>query len=122
MKWFNPFTWFPWSQEGRATAVYLGFLWSVPALTALLRWAMGEIATFPGAEAGERLTRFANLADKIVDGVLLGMIVYACFISIRALKVGKDGLDVHGNEDAGAGAQIVADAAQVTADKVKDAG
>ena len=120
MKWYSPLSWFPWTQEGRATAVYLGFLWSGPTLTALLRWSMGEIEFFPGAAADQRLAAFARLADKVVDGVLLVGIVYACFISIRALKVGASGIDVSGNGDAGEGAQVVADAAQDKADEVKE--
>lgn len=112
---------FPFTHEGRQTLVYVALSWAAPVICAMLLWSMSRIETFPGAAADQRLARFADLADRISWGLLIILIAYACFVSIRAIKIGKDGFSAESrDDDAPAAAQAVADAAQETADVIKD--
>ena len=42
----------------------------------------------------------ADLADRISWGLLIILIAYACFVSIRAMKINKDGVSVEGRDNA----------------------
>ncbi len=93
---------FPWSREGRQTLIYIMSALSGPALTLCLIAAGYVIATFPGASADQRLDKFAHIALLLAVALLIVVIRDACFVSIRAIKVGvgKDGVsaDVNGGE------------------------
>lgn len=90
MKWFNPFTWVPFSQEGRQTLVYLVFAGSGPTLTIFTAWAMLE-ALRHGWQG-----IFANLAYTVAACLLIIVTGLAMFVSIRALRFGKDGFSAEG--------------------------
>jgi hypothetical protein len=86
---------FPFTREGRQTLVYLVFAGAGPALTLLVKWAMGQALDRKLNDA------FASLADKVADALLVICLALACFVSIRAIKIGKDGMDVQGRDPAG---------------------
>lgn len=83
---------FPFTREGRQTLVYLVFAGCGPALTLLVRWAMGQ------ALDRKLIDVFGSLANKVADALLIIVIGLACFVSIRAIKVGKDGFDVQARD------------------------
>lgn len=93
MKWYNPFTWFPFTQEGRQTLVYLVFAWSGPVLTVSTAWAMYQ-ALKRGLD-----TVFANLAYMVAACLLIIVTGLAMFVSIRAVRLGKDGFSAEGGQD-----------------------
>ena len=86
---------FPWTREGRQTEIYIIFALSGPALTAVVIWAM--------IEALERVALWATFRDLalIVAAALMVVVIgLAMFVSIRAIKVGRDGIEANG-EDGG---------------------
>lgn len=87
---------FPFTREGRHTLVYIVFSCSGPALTGLILWALYSIEDFAGADAKERLDRFAELSMLVGSALLVTVVALACFVSIRAIKIGKDGIDAQG--------------------------
>ena len=119
MIWYNPLTWFPYTREGRQTLIYLALAGCGPALTLVMIWAMQVIRGWSEASADTRLDKFATLAYLIGAALLIIVTALACFVSIRAVKISKDGFEASGGE--GQAAQAVADSAQQTADVIKDA-
>lgn len=119
MNWRNPLTWFPYSREGRQTVIYLALAGCGPALTLVMMWAMNTIRFWDQADATARLDKFATLAILIGVALLIIVTALACFVSIRAVKISKDGFEATGGESQAA--QAVADSAQQTADVIKDA-
>lgn len=101
MKWYSPWTWVPFTREGRSTLVYLAFAGAGPMLTLVLIWAMDKIRYFD-APAQSRLDRFAGLSDIIAWSVFVIVTGLCTFVAFRALKVGKDGLEATGRDDDGA--------------------
>lgn len=99
MKWYNPWTWAPFTHEGRQTLVYLVFAGAGPALTLFVLWIMQMIRDWTGASEAEKLERFAGLANYVGLALLIVVVALACFVSIRAFKasVGKDGLSIEAN-------------------------
>jgi zinc transporter ZupT len=95
---------FPFTQEGRQTLVYLVFAGSGPVLTAFTAWAMYE-ALRQGWEA-----TFANLAYTVAACLLIIVTGLAMFVSIRAVRLGKDGFSAEGGDKA-VGAQLATEAA-----------
>ena len=81
---------FPFAHEGRQTLVYLVFAGAGPALTCLTIWTM--------MEALDRglLKTFSNLAYLIGGGLLIIVTGLGMFVSIRAVKLGKDGFSAEG--------------------------
>ena len=81
---------FPFTHEGRQTLVYLVFAGAGPALTCLTVWAM--------TEALDRglLKTFSNLAYLIGGCLLIIVTGLGMFVSIRAVKLGKDGFSAEG--------------------------
>jgi hypothetical protein len=110
---------FPFTREGRQTLIYLTLAGCGPALTGVVIWAMHVIETFPDADAAQRLDKFADLAFIIGAGLLIITVALACFVSIRAIKIGRDGLEATGGEEAAAGAQFATDAAQAATEELK---
>jgi len=92
MNW-NPLSWFPFTQPGRQTLVYFVFAWAGPVLTAITVWAM-VTALANGLQA-----TFSNLA-YLVGGCLLIIVTgLAMFVSIRAVRLGKDGFSAEGGNE-----------------------
>ena len=95
VKWYNPFTWFPFSHEGRQTLIYLIFSGAGPALCVMVIWAMLT------ALQNGLLKTFSNLS-LIVAGCLLIIVTgLGMFVSIRAVKLGKDGFSAEGGSERG---------------------
>ena len=91
-------SWFPFTREGRQTLVYLIFAGCGPALTAIIIWAMSIIRNWSEVDAATRLDKFSSLAMLIGLGLLIITVALACFVSIRAIKIGKDGIEAEGGE------------------------
>ena len=98
---FSIVAWFPFTRAGRQTLVYVALSLCGPALTILVWWAMQVIRYFPDTTGQERLEAFAKLATMVTGGLLVIVIALACFVSIRAVKIGKDGIEAksHGGEN-----------------------
>jgi hypothetical protein len=81
---------FPFTHEGRQTLIYIIFAGAGPALCVICLWAMNA-----AAEKGWNAV-FANLAYKFGWANLIIVSGLACFVSIRSIKMGKDGFGVEG--------------------------
>lgn len=81
---------FPFTREGRQTLVYLVFSGSGIALTAFVWWF--------AEKALERnlFGTFTDLARIVAASLLVTVIALGMFVSIRAIKVGKDGIEASG--------------------------
>jgi hypothetical protein len=110
---------FPFSHEGRQTLVYICLAWAAPIICGMVLWAMRAIRDWGDAPAVDRLNRFADIADRLSWGLVLILVAYACFVSIRAVKIGKDGFSAESRDDAAAGAQLATDAAQAVTEELK---
>lgn len=84
---------FPFTHEGRQTLVYLVFAGCGPALTCLTIWAMVR-----AIDLGLFKT-FSNLAYLIGACLLLIVTGLSMFVSIRAVKLGKDGFSAEGGNN-----------------------
>lgn len=94
-------SWFPFTREGRQTLVYCALAGCGPALTAIVVWALVIIRNWSEVPAIIRLDKFAELAMLVAVGLLIIVIALACFVSIRAIKIGKDGIEASGDGDGG---------------------
>lgn len=84
-------------------------------LTALVWWAMTVIRGWSEVGALERLDRFAKLSYILAAALMVFVIALACFVSIRAIKVGKDGIEATGSGgDGNASATLSTDAGSAT--------
>lgn len=83
----------PYSREGRQTLVYLSFAGAGPILTVIVVWAMRV------AERLRLFDTFSNLAYILASGLLVLVISLGMFVSLRALKVSKDGIEATGGEN-----------------------
>ena len=104
----------PLTRDGRQTLVYLIFAGSGPALTLVVIWAMIEALKRVALYA-----TFSHLAMIVAVSLLIIVTGLAMFVSIRAVKISKDGFEASGG-NAPEAAQAVADSAQQTADVIKD--
>ncbi|MES2903997.1 MAG: hypothetical protein V4696_07415 [Pseudomonadota bacterium] len=81
----------PFTQQGRQTLVYLVFAGCGPALTCVVIWAMWQslkrTALFP---------TFSYLALIVASALLIIVTGLAMFVSIRAVKLGRDGFEASG--------------------------
>ena len=98
MNW-NPLTWFPFTRDGRQTLVYLALAGCGPALTFGIIWALQTIRDWKEASAELRLDKFASLAMMLGYNSIIITVALACFVSIRAVKVSKDGLEATSNDN-----------------------
>lgn len=98
MNW-NPLTWLPFSREGRQTLIYLVLAGCGPALTLTVIWAMRVIRDWETVSAAARLDKFASLAMVLAAALVIIVIALACFVSIRAIKIGRDGIEASGEGD-----------------------
>lgn len=103
----------PLTTAGRQTLVYLIFAGSGPVITLGVIWAMQQIRDWPNAAPADKLARFAFLAQYVAIALLIVVVSLACFVSIRAIKVGKDGLEATSQND-GDDPPTVTATAQVT--------
>ena len=111
MTW-NPLTWIPWLRDGRQTLIYVTLALCGPALTACIMWALNVVEHFPGADGEARLAAYVDLAKPLTWALMVIVLALACFVSIRAIKVGRDGISAEGRED-----DVVHDGDQVTVTK-----
>jgi hypothetical protein len=81
---------FPFTQEGRQTLVYLVFAGCGPALTAVVIWAMDKALSL------DLFDTFSNLSYVVAASLLIIVTGLAMFVSIRALKLTRDGLEATG--------------------------
>lgn len=93
---------FPFTRDGRQTLVYIVFAGCGPALTVATLWAMQVIHDWTGASDAARLDKFAELAVLIGVALLIVTVALACFVSIRAIKVGRDGIEATSNNEGAA--------------------
>lgn len=108
---------FPFSQDGRQTLIYLMFSLSTGVLTLIVWWAMDRLFAAQQWQAGKQL------ADKVAWALLISVGGYACFVSVRAITLGKDGFGMQGRDppqDIPTAVQQVADSAQSKADDIKE--
>lgn len=117
MNW-RPITWFPFTKDGRATLIYIGFFGSMPILSAIIVYVLYTIRWFD-APAIDRLERFYQIGMRVTLPFLLGTAIYGAFISFRAFHAGKDGLEFNSKDDAD-GAQQTANAAQDKATEIAE--
>lgn len=92
---------FPFTREGRQTLIYLVLAGCGPALTAVIVWAMYIIRGWSDASAELRLDKFASLAMVVASALVIIVIALSCFVSIRAIKIGKDGIEADGRDEGG---------------------
>lgn len=93
MIWYNPFTWVPFTHQGRQTLIYLIFAGAGPALCLMTIWAMVQ------ALRHGLLKTFSNLSLVVAASLLIIVTGLAMFVSIRAVKLGKDGFSAEGGND-----------------------
>lgn len=81
---------FPFTREGRKTLVYLTLAGAGPATSGINLWAMSV-----AADAGQWVS-FHSLAmtNAIGNGIIVTAL--AMFVSIRAIRISKDGLEANG--------------------------
>lgn len=89
--------WLPFTRAGERTWVYMLGGLCAPVLTVIVIWALQVIRYWPGATPEQKLEKFFILAMLVATGLLIMVIAFACFISIRAIKVGKDGIEASGS-------------------------
>lgn len=106
---------FPFTHAGRQTLVYLLYAWSVPLLTLMVQGILQVTAAYG------RWDIYADVADKVANALLIGVVGYACFVSIRAIKIGKDGVDFQ-SKDNGEGSAQVTTVTQTTVSPADNAG
>jgi hypothetical protein len=87
----------PLSQAGRQTLVYLCLAGSGPVLTGIVVWALATIRDWKDVDPVTKLARYAALTNYIAVALLIIVIALACFVSIRAIKVGRDGIEAQSN-------------------------
>lgn len=107
-------TLFPLSHEGRQTLIYLVFAGAGPALTLLAMWIMAR-----SLEKQALWPTFTETARIVSWSLLIIVCGLGMFVSIRAIKIGKDGFEASGR-DAPEAAQKVADAAQEKSDEIAE--
>lgn len=117
MRWYNPLSWFPWSQDGRRTSLYLSALFAGPVLCAICIWIMIE------AKMIGRLDLFDRVAYSFAGSLFLVVAAIAVGTGLNIkLSWGKDGLNgaAGGTPDAIAGAaRETADAADAKASEIE---
>lgn len=111
MKWYNPFTWTPFTQPGRQTLVYLMFAGAGPALLGAIMWFQSTIRNWTDAPVAQRLDRYAEIAVIIAWSLFIVVLAYCAFAAFRSLKFNlKDGIDMNARDD-GPSDQVLAGAA-----------
>jgi len=86
----------PLTLAGRQTLIYVVFAVSGPVLTGIVIWSMLAVRDWQDAAPLDRLDKFATLALLVASALMVTVVTLACFISIRAIKIGKAGLEAEG--------------------------
>lgn len=89
---------FPFTRDGRQTLIYIVLALCGPVLTVCTLWAMREIELWTDVSAAERLDRFCLLAYMNSIGLLIIVAALSCFVSIRAIKISRDGFEATGSQ------------------------
>lgn len=89
----------PLSRAGRQTLVYLCLAGSGPVLTGIVIWSLVAIRDWAKVDPAVKLARFASLTNYVAVSLLIIVIALACFVSIRAVKIGKDGIEAESNDN-----------------------
>jgi hypothetical protein len=80
--------------DGRQALIYIFFAFAGPALTGVVIWAMRE------SLAREKLwSTFSRLSYIVAAALLIIVTGLAMFVSLRAVKLGKDGFEATGGND-----------------------
>ena len=93
MKWYNPWTWFPWTRQGRQTLIYLAYAGAGPALCLIVIWAMERSLSM------RLFATFTELSRYVAWALLVSVAGLASFVSLRAVKMGP--IEVEGSPDRG---------------------
>lgn len=89
----------PMSRAGRQTLVYLALVGCGPVLTACVMWAMNIIRHWEEVSPIARLDAYAKLAGWMALSLFVIVIALTLFVSIRAIKIGKGGLEAEANDN-----------------------
>ena len=84
---------FPFTHEGRQTLVYLMFAGAGPALTGLVVGIMYVCLEYKLFETFKSMAWFMAVSALILN-IAIGM-----FVSIRAVKISKDGISAEGQNN-----------------------
>lgn len=94
MKWLSAIrNLFPFSRDGRQTLIYLIFGGCGPALTLVVIWAMIESLDRP-----QLWSTFTGLAYIVAASLLIIVSGLGMFVSIRAVKISREGFEASGGE------------------------
>lgn len=89
----------PLTHGGRQTLIYLVLAGAGPTLTGVVVWAMVMVRDWTGANPVTKLDAFARLAWWICLALFVIVVALACFVSIRAVRIGRDGLTAEANDN-----------------------
>lgn len=89
----------PLTFAGRQTLIYVCLALSGPVLTGIVVWALASIRDWKDVDAVTKLARYAALTNYIAIALLIVVIALACFVSIRAIKIGRDGIEAESNNN-----------------------
>lgn len=103
---------FPLENDGRQTLIYLVFAGAGPALTLIVMWAMGEALERP-----QLWKTFSGLAYILGICLLVITTGLGMFVSIRAVKISREGFEANGG--APEAARAVANAADDKAESIE---
>ena len=103
MKWYNPLTWLPYTRPGRQTLIYIVLALCGPALTVCIMHILDVVEKFPDTTGEARLTAYVELAKPLTWSLLIIVVALACFVSIRAIKIGPDGLEASSRDQGDGG-------------------
>lgn len=93
MKWYNPWSWFPFTHEGRQTLVYLIFAGAGPVLCIMTMLAMLMALDY------KLYKTFSQLSWVVAICLLITITGLSMFVAIRSLKINKDGFSAEGGEN-----------------------
>jgi hypothetical protein len=81
----------PFNHQSRQTLIYLVFAGAGPALTVTVIWAMLEALERP-----KLWSTFSHLSLIVASAMLVIVVGLGMFVSIRAVRIGKDGFEASG--------------------------
>lgn len=100
MTW-NPLSWLPFTRNGRQTLIYLTLAGCGPALSYMVWHILDVVEKFPGAGAEQRLSSYVELAQYVFWSLVIIVMALAAFVSIRALKISKNGFEMDAQDREG---------------------
>ena len=90
----------PLTRDGRQTLVYLVFSGAGPALTLVAIWSMVQALGRPAL-----FSTFSQIALIVASALFVIVTGLAMFVSIRAVKISKDGFEASGGAQQGSDAE-----------------